>query len=63
MYRYVKLNRDANCFFPAESKDYEFRFVWVQKYVGYERGTIGAHGNADYLLENLPPQDPDNVVD
>ena len=42
---------------------YEFRFVWVQKYVGYERGTICANWNADYLLENLSPKDHQNVVD
>ena len=35
---------------------YEFRFVWVQKNVGQERGTICAHWNADYLLENLSPE-------
>ena len=34
MYLYLKLNFDANFFFPFESKDYEYRFVWVQKYVG-----------------------------
>ena len=32
LYLYVKLNCDANRSLPAESKDYEFRFVWVQKY-------------------------------
>ena len=42
---------------------YEFRFVWVQEYVGLERGTIGAHSKTDYLLENLSPEDHENVVD
>ena len=63
MYLYVKLNWDANFFLPVESKDYEFRFVWVQKYVGWKRSTICAHWNADYLLENLSPEDHENVVD
>ena len=36
MYLYVKLNWDATRFLPAESKQglYEYRFVWVHKYVG-----------------------------
>ena len=28
-----------------------------------EGRTIGAHWNADYLLENLSPQDHENVVE
>ena len=31
MYLYVKLNWDAIFFFPVESKNYEFRFVWREK--------------------------------
>ena len=46
-----------------ELRLYEFRFVWVQKYVGYEQGTICAHWNADYLLENLFLEDHENIVD
>ena len=52
MYRYVRLNRVANCFFPVESKDcmnsasYEYRKMSVRK-----RGTIRTNWNADYLLE------------
>ena len=35
MYLYVKLNWDVNFFFSSrEQRLYEFRFVWVQKYVG-----------------------------
>ena len=64
MYLYVKLNWDANFFLSSwEQRLYEFRFVWVQKYVGWERGTIGAHWNADYLLENLSPEDHEHFVD
>ena len=56
MYLYVKLNWDANFFFQVESKDcmnsasYEYRNILA-------RGTICAHWNADYLLENLSPED------
>ena len=46
-----------------EQRLYEFRFVQVQKYVGYEMGTMCAHWNADYLLENLSPKDHENAVD
>ena len=46
-----------------EQRLYEFCFIWVQKYVGQERGTICAHWNADYLLENLSPKDHENVGD
>ena len=59
----VKLNLDANHFLPVESKDcmnsasYECR-----NYVGQERGTVCAQGNADYLLENLFCEDHENVV-
>ena len=63
MYLYVKMNWDPNCFFSAESKDYEFRFVWVQKYVGWARGKICVNWNAGNLLENLSPEDFENVVD
>ena len=60
MYLYVKLNWDANRFLPAESKDcmnsasYEYRNM--------SASTVGAHGNADYLLENLSREDHENVV-
>ena len=63
MYLYVKLNWDANRFLPAESKDcmnsasYEYRNMSARR-----RGTVCAHGNADYLLENLSPEDHENVV-
>ena len=58
LYLYVKLNWDANLFLPAESKDcMNSVFVWVQKYVGCERGRVCAHRNADYLLENLSCKD------
>ena len=42
---------------------YEFRFVWVQKYISEERDTVCAHGIADYLLDNLSCEDHENVVD
>ena len=41
----------------------EIRFVLVQKYVDQEKSTIGARWNADYPLENLSPEDHENVVD
>ena len=50
-------------FFSRKQKLYEFRFVWVQKYVGLIGSTIGAHWNADYLLENFSPEDHEHVVD
>ena len=59
MYLFVKLNWDANRFLPAESKDcmnpasYEYRNMSARR---------GAHGNADYLLENLSRDDHENVV-
>ena len=63
MYLYVKLNWDANRFLTGREQGlYEFRFVWVQKYVGYQRGTVCTHGNADYLLENLSDEYHENVV-
>ena len=62
MYLYVKLNRDANCFLPVESKDYKFCFIWVVKYVGKKRGTIGSHWSAEYLLENLSGKNHENIV-
>ena len=42
MNRYVKLNLDANCFLPAESKDC---VIWVEKYVCQKRGTICSQWN------------------
>ena len=30
---YLYMNWDVNVFFQDKSKDYEFRIVWVQKYV------------------------------
>ena len=61
MYLYVKLNWDANCFLPAENKDrvnsasYEYRNKSARR-------RVCAHGNADYLLENLSREDHENVV-
>ena len=46
-----------------EQRLHEFRSVWVQKYVGYEKGTIYALWNADYVLANLSPEDHENAVD
>ena len=60
----MKLHWDANRFLPVEDKDcmnsalYEYRNL----YVGLERGTVCAHGYADYLLENLSCQDHENVI-
>ena len=34
MHMYVKLDRDANGFFSAEIRDYEYRFLWVSEDVG-----------------------------
>ena len=59
MYLYLKLNWDSNRFLPTESKDcmnsasYEYR---------KERGTVCAHGNADFLLENLSREDHKKFV-
>ena len=36
--------------------------VQVEKYVGYKRGTLGFHWNADYLLENLSVTNHESVV-
>ena len=64
MYRYVKLNWDANCFFPVESKDrmnsasYEYRNMSAR--IGAQLVPIGI---SDYLLDNLSPEDLENVVD
>ena len=63
MYLYVKLNWDAIFFFPVESKD-----LWIPLCMSTEicrlgGGTISANWNADYLLENLSPEDHENVVD
>ena len=60
VYMQVRLNQNANCFFSVESKDYEFRFVWIQKDVGEERDAICTHWNADCLLENLAPVTTNN---
>ena len=62
MYLSVRLNRDAKCFFPVESKDYEIRFVWIQKDVGEKRGTIRTHWNADCLLEDFSGKNHENIV-
>ena len=41
-------------FLPSwEQRLHEFRFLWVQKYVGEERGTICDHWNADYQWKIL----------
>ena len=37
----------------SEQRLYEFRFVWIQKYVDEKRGTIRNHWNADSLLEDF----------
>ena len=51
---YLKLNLDANSFRQVDSKDcMNSASVRVQAYVSLDRGTVCAHGNADYLLENL----------
>ena len=42
---------------------HEFRFLWVQKNDGLERGTVCVHENADYLLENLSYENHENVYD
>ena len=59
------MNWDANCFFPTENKDcssnfasYEYRNMSAKR-----GGTIRTHWKADCLLENLFPEDHENVVD
>ena len=64
MYLYVKLNWDANFFVSVENKDcknsasYEYRNMSAT-----ERGTMCTHWNADYLFENLSPENHEYVVD
>ena len=62
MYLYVKLNWDANRFLPAESKDCMNNASYEYRNMSARRGTVCAHGNADYLLENLSSKDHENVV-
>ena len=81
----MKLNWDANFFFPVESKDCIKSASYEYSNLSARRGTqcplecrsplrmstviclLGeehnAHWNADYLLENISPEDHDNVVD
>ena len=62
MYLYVKLNWGANRFLPVESKNcmnsasYEYRNMSARRGAQF-------HWNANYLLENLYPEDHENVVD
>ena len=64
MYLYVKLNWDANFFFPVESKDcmksasYEYRKMSARR--GAQLVPIGM---PTHLLENLSPEDHENIVD
>ena len=50
-------------FLSVESRLYKIFLVWVQKYIGEERGTICAHGNVDDLLESLSRKVYENVID
>ena len=52
----------VSCRLWAKTVMYKFCFIWVEKYVGQKRGTIGSHWNADYLLENFSRKHHENVV-
>ena len=64
MYRYVKLNWDANCFFLADSKD-------CMESALYEYRNISARGGAQLVPIGMPTfywktkslEDHENVVD
>ena len=45
-----------------EQRLYEIRFVWIQKDVGEQRGTIRTHWNADCLLEDFSGKNRENIV-
>ena len=62
MFLYVKL-RCKVFLTDREQRLYEYRFVWVQKYVMKEKGKTNAHWNTDYLLENLSHKDHTDDVD
>ena len=47
MYLYVKLNRDANCFLPIESKDYI-------NYASNEQRNMSARGGAQFVPIGIP---------
>ena len=59
MYLYAKLNWDANFFFPVESKYCMNSASGEYRKISARRGAQFA----DYLLENLSPEDHENVVD
>ena len=62
MYLYVKLNWDANRFLPVDSKDCKNSASYEYRNMSARGGAVCAHGNADYLLENLSCEDHENVV-
>ena len=41
---------------------YEFRFLWIQKYVGETRGPMCTHLNADCLLEDFSGKNQEYIV-
>ena len=48
---YMKLNWDANCYFPVGRRGYTFRIVRIQTEFSKKKGVICSNWNADYLLD------------